>query len=228
MNAGYIDIALALIAKSGVREFEDPEVRAAIIAAANEFVDGIGITDMAMPDSILVKNGTAKTFKSSGGDSAITLASVANAAARQSVKLDLGTETSVGSGVFVRAELYAVKAAFEIAATPTAGNTIDLYWAPSSSATAGIDNPGNVSGADAAYTGYSANLTAAIKQLMLIGSFVCTTQATANVQKGFVGVFSPPSRWGSLVVVNNSGAALHSSDANMEVVMTPIEGVIAD
>lgn len=213
-------IVTSLIAKSGVREFdgaEGAEARARLIAAINEIAQGIEY--MALPDTIVVQSGTAKTFKSSGGDSAITLASVANAAARQSVKLDLGA---------TRAELYAVKAAFELAATPTAGSTIDLYWAPSSSATAGSDNPGNVSGSDAAYTGYSANLTAALKQLLFIGSFVCTAQTTATVQKGHVGVFSPPNRYGSLIVVNNSGAAIHSSDANCEIVFTPIEGVIAD
>jgi hypothetical protein len=210
-------IASGLIAKSGVRDFDDAEARSRLIAAINEIAQGI--ICMALPDSILVQAGTAKTFKSSGGDSAIAMASVANGAARQSVKLDLGA---------TRAELYAVKAAFELAATPTAGATIDLYWAPSSSATAATDNPGNVSGADGAYAGYSSNLTAALKQLQFIGSFVCTAQATGTVQKGFVGRFSPPNRYGSLVVVNNSGAAIHSSDANCEVVFTPIEGVIAD
>lgn len=211
------EIVVALIGKGGAREWDDPDARARLIVAVNEIVQGIDC--MALPDSILVKNGTTKTFKSSGGDSAITLASVANNAARQSVKLDLGAN---------RAEWYAVKANFEIAATPTAGNTIDLYWAPSSSDTAGTDNPGNVSGADAAYTGYSSNLDASVKQLQYIGSFVCTAQATATVQKGHVGTFSPANRYGSLVVYNKSGAALHSADTNIEVVFTPLEGVVAD
>jgi hypothetical protein len=174
---------------------------------------------MALPDVFRTQSGTAKTIKSSGGDAAITLASVANAAARQAAKLDLGA---------TRGQLYRVKAAFEIAATPTAGATIDLYWAPSSSGTAGTDNPANVSGTDAAYSGYSSNLTASIKQLQFIGSFVCTAQATATVQKAVVGAFVPANRYGSLVVVNNSGAAIHSSDSNCEIVLTPEEGVVED
>lgn len=217
VSAAAQEFAREMIRFAGTRAWEDAEVRAAIIAAANEIAQGIDC--MALPDTILVQAGTEKTFKSSGGSSAITLASLANNAARQSVKLDLGA---------TRAELYAVKADFEIAATPTAGNTIDLYWAPSSSATAGSDNPGNVSGADAAYTGYSANIDASVKQLVFIGSFICTAQATANVQKAAVGTFAPPHRYGSLVVYDKSGAALHSSDTNINITFTPLEGVIAD
>jgi hypothetical protein len=164
-----------------------------------------------------VENQAVKTFKNSGGDAAISLASVANAAARQSAKLDLGA---------TRAGAYKVRGNFELAATPTAGNTIDLYWAPSESGTAGTDNPGNVSGTDAAYSGYSSNLTDSLKQLMFIGSFICTAQATTTVQSGYIGRFTPPSRYGSLVVVNNSGAAFHSTNTNQEITFSPIRDVL--
>lgn len=157
---------------------------------------------------------TSKTFKSSGGTSAITLASLANNAARQSVKMDLGATI---------AQLIGVRVDVEMAATPTAGNTIDFYWSPSSNATAGTDNCGNCTGADAAYTGYSANIPDSVKHLQYIGSHICTAQATATVQKSFIGVFIPPHRYGSLVVHNQSGAAFHSSDANCQIVLTPIE-----
>lgn len=172
-----------------------------------------------LPDVFRIQNGTAKVFAASGGDAAITLTSLANGSGRQSVKLDLGA---------TRAAQYRVKAAFEIAATPTAGATIDLYWAPSTSGTAGTDNPANVTGADAAYAGYSSNLTASIKQLVYIGSFVCTTQATSTVQAAIVGSFNPQLRYGSLVVVNNSGAALHSSATNMNVTIIPVEDTVED
>lgn len=174
---------------------------------------------MALPDYLTEQTGTPLVFKSSGGDAAITMTSVANNAARQSVKLDLGAS---------RTPLYSVKASFEIAATPTAGNTIELYWAPSSSSSAGTDNPGNVSGTDAAYTGYSSNIADSVKQLQFIGSFVCTAQATATVQSGFVGRFKPADRYGSLVVFNKSGAAMHSSATNISITLTPIRSVLED
>lgn len=211
-------IAKELIRKSGVKEWTDPEQRAAIINAAIEFAYAftgyLPSFPMAINATFRQQAGTAKTFKSSGGDAAISMASVANAAGRQSIKLDLGA--TFGQLIRVRGE-------FEIAATPTAGATIDLYWAPSSSGTAGTDNPANVSGTDAAYAGYSSNLTASLKQLVFIGSFVCTAQATATVQKGEVGTFRPTHRYGSLVVVNNSGASIHSSDSNVQIVFTPLE-----
>lgn len=175
---------------------------------------------MALPDYGRVQNATVKTFRSSGGDAAITLASLASASARQSAKIDLGS---------TRAPIFGVKADIEIGATPTAGNTIDLYWAPSNSGTASIDNPGNVSGSDAVYSGYASNnIDASVRQLFFIGSFVCTSQATPVVQRAFVGMFTPPTRYGSLIVHNRSGAAIHSSDANTNIVFMPVEDVIED
>lgn len=174
---------------------------------------------MALPDYVRVQSGTTKTWKSSGGDAAITLASLANAAARQGAKLDLGA---------TRAREYDVFADVELAATPTAGNPVQIYWAPSSSATPGTDNPGNVTGTDAAYAGYSSNLDATLPQLQLAGEHVCTAQATATVQKGYCGRFSPAQRYGSPVVVNRSGAAFHTSDTNIQVRFVPFEDVQED
>jgi len=146
-------------------------------------------------------------------DVQITLAALANAAARQSAKVDLSAN---------RAREYHVRAAFEIAATPTAGNVIELYWAPSQHATAANGNAANVTGADAAYAGYAANLAAAVKQLIFIGAFVCTANATATVQVAEVGVFAPPERYGSLIVKNESAAAIHANDIQCHVVFDPI------
>jgi len=143
----------------------------------------------------------------------LLMESVANGAARQSTKVDLGTKFAAA---------YKVRAAFEIGATPVAQNTIDLYWAPSPSATAGTANAGAVSGADSAYSGYSSNLAASLKQLDFIGSFVCTAQATATIQVAEVGVFMPTERYGSLVVVNNSGATMHTDSAEHHVVLDPL------
>ena len=175
---------------------------------------------MALPDYFKVRGGTAKVFKSSTGDAALSLASLANGSAKQSDKLDLGSP---------RSKSYKVKASFEFAATPTAGKTVDLWWAPSDSATAGTDNPGNVSGASGSYAGYSSNLAATLPQLQYIGSFVVTAQATATVQTAVVAEdFRPISQYGTLVVDNESGAAFHSSDTNQSVTLTPNDDTIED
>lgn len=174
---------------------------------------------MALPDYLRVQSGTVKTWKSSGGDAAITLASLANGSYRQGAKLDLGA---------TRGEWYDVYLDIEMAATPTAGNTIPIYWAPSSSGTAGTDNGGNVSGTDAAYTGYSSNAAASVLQLQVAGVAVLTAQATATVQKIYCGRFSPAQRYGSPIVFNNGGSAVHSSDTNCQLRLVPVEGVQED
>jgi hypothetical protein len=221
------DIYLSMLVKSGVREWLDADANQQLWEAAILAADGLNevweeVPTMAVTAVFRQQSGTAKVVKNSGGDAAITLASLANAAspatsagARQSVKLDFGA---------TRAEMWRCKATFEIAATPTAGNVIDIYLSPSDSATAGTDNAGNCTGADAAYTGYSNNIDAAAKQLFYVGSFVVTAQATTTVQAGFVGRFSPPSRYASVVVINRSGVALHSTDTNQAITFTPEEG----
>lgn len=159
-------------------------------------------------------NPTAANDLRKGTDTQVqlSLASVADTAARQSAKVDLGEH---------RASQYHVRAAFELAATPTAGEVIELYWAPSSSATAATGNAGAASGSDAAYAGYSSNLAASVKQLLFVGHFVCTAQATATIQVAEVGILSPPERYGSLIVKNESGAAFHSDDVECHVVFDP-------
>jgi len=145
--------------------------------------------------------------------SQIILAGLADGAAAQSAKVDLGAK---------RAEVYKVRAAFEMAATPVTGDVIELYWAPSSSSTPATGNAGGVTGASGTYAGYSANLAASVKQLDFIAVFVCTVQVTAVVQVAEIGMFIPSERYGSLVVKNESAAAFHSDDVECHVVFDPV------
>lgn len=231
-------IIVELIRKSGVRAWEtDLETRQAIAQAALDMASVLGAEGVAKMSKILLDefDGTPAqiTFADAtdffGGSPTaandlrhgsaadvecnIDLTGLANAAGRQSNKVDLGA---------IRAPAYGVRAAFEIAATPTAGAVISLYWAPSASGTAGTGNPGAVVGADGAYAGYSSNLTASLKQLDFIGNFICTAQASTTVQIGEAGVLVPKERYGTLIVVNNSGAALHSDAAEINIVFDPV------
>jgi hypothetical protein len=220
------DIYLALVAKSGVREWEQPVNHAALWTAAIDAADGLlGITEeestMALPDYFKVSEGTAKTIKNSGGTAAITLASLANgngtsAGGRQSASLDMGANW---------AQRWRLECDFELAATPTAGNAINLFASWNTATGAG---DGNTSGSDAAYTGYSNNIDAATKQLEFLGSHICTAQATSTVQKSLVGIIFPKGRWLNLVVDNRSGAAFHSTDTNQVITLVPLEESIED
>jgi len=190
---------------------------------------------MALPDQILFVEGTELVFADHAGDFSpaaandlrqgsptnvqLTLASVANNAARQAAKCDLGAN---------RPPAFDVIAALEFAATPTAGNVVEFWWAPSPDPTAANANPGGVSGSDSAYAGYSSNLDASIKQLQFIGDFVCTAQATGTIQIARVGLLIPKYRYGTLVIYNKSGAAMHSDDVEWHIVFEPLRPQIQD
>ena len=146
-------------------------------------------------------------------DVQIDCTDLAAGGARMSVKADL-TAT--------RAAMYAVMMSIEFATAPNTGETVDLYWAPSPDASAGVGNPGAVTGADAAYTGYSSNLAASLLQLDFIGSMICTVQATTTVQIATVGIFSPADRYGSLVVFNNTSDAFFTDAVEIAVSFQPI------
>jgi hypothetical protein len=221
------DIYLAMLAKSGVREWENAAVNESLWVAAIDAADGLlGITehediDMALPDFFKVSAGTSLTLKSSGGSAAITLASLANgngtsAGGRQSATLDLGAKW---------AQRWRINTEFEMAATPTAGNAVNLFASYKDASGAG---DGNTSGSDAAYTGYSNNIDAATKQLEFLGAHSVTAQATSTVQKACPGVFFPKGRYLNLVVDNRAGSAFHSSDTNCVITLTPLEESIED
>lgn len=188
-----------------------------------------------MPTEVLLKTGTQLSFADHAGDFApaaansleqgtptdvqLSLASLADGAARESAKFDLGA---------TRADWYDVVAAFEFAATPTAGDVVELYIGWSPDATAANGNPGGLSGSDADYTGYSTNLAASVRQLDRIGTFVVTADTTGTVQIAKAGLFTPKERYGILVVKNESAAALHSDDVESHVVFDPVIAEIQD
>jgi len=149
-------------------------------------------------------------------DVALTLAGVADAAGRQSAKVDLGA---------ARSSVYEVLGCVDFTGeTPDASGTVDYYWAPSTSTTAGNGNVAGNSGGDAdAPDGALGTITLAefIAQCQYIGSL--TTHDGASVQNGLVGTFMPSGRYGQLVVVNNSGDAFEDDDVEMHQVMNPID-----
>ena len=148
-------------------------------------------------------------------DVVLTLNALGNGAGRQSTKVDLGA---------TRAPKYEVFGCVDFTGeTPTAGGRIDYYWAPSTSGTQADGNVAGNSGVDgAAPDGALGSITLAefLLQCIPIGSLVI--HDGASVQNGWVANFSPPGRYGQLIVVNNSGDAFEADDVEMHQVMTPI------
>ena len=148
-------------------------------------------------------------------DVVLTLAGVADDAGRQSTKVDLGA---------TRAAAYEVLGCVDFTGeTPTQGATVDYYWAPSTSGTEANGNVAGNSGADGvAPAGALGSLTDDdfVSMCQYIGSLIL--HDGASVQNGWVGVFSPSSRYGQLVVMNRSGDAFEADDVEMHQVMNPI------
>ncbi len=144
----------------------------------------------------------------------LDLTSLANAAARQGAKQDLGATWG---------QQYVLELQFEFDVVPTAGTLVSVYLGWSISSTAGDFNPGNLSGADAAYTGYNSNISDSVKQLSGPFNLVCADDGAApSIQMAQIGIVTPQRRYVSPVVFNNSGEAGEGDAVEMYLSMFPL------
>ncbi len=167
---------------------------------AGDYIGGTGNNSLEIADSTDVQ---------------IAVGALTAAAARQSAKVDLGAN---------RAREYSVMMSFELASDPAAGGSVRVYWSPSPDSSAAVANGGGASGSDAAYSGYAAStLAEGLDNLINIGEVntAIMNDADGVPQLEFVGVFPPPDRYGSLIVVNNTSVAFHSDDVEFAVSFNP-------
>lgn len=146
-------------------------------------------------------------------DVEILLDGIAVGEARSSAKADFGAAW---------APSFAIHAAFEFATEPVTGSAVNLYWAASVQSAAGTGNPGYVTGTDADYTGTPGTLAEGLKQLEHMFSFICGADATGSIQTSFLGIWTPPTRYGSLIIVNDTADIFHSDSVEMAISFTPI------
>ena len=175
-----------------------------------------------MANEVLLKMGTpvcwADTIDYDNAGSGIArthqldLTSIADDAAREGAKADLGATRPGG---------YAVLVGIEFDVAPTAGEVVEVYWSASYSATAGTGNAGGCAGADQAYkAGEEAEWA---KQLILIGVLAVTNDAATTVQRQCINdYFVPPTRYGQVVVLNKGGQALEGDAVEQYVALVPI------
>ena len=139
----------------------------------------------------------------------LDLTALANNAARQGVKGDLGA---------TRSPTFSVRVGIEIDVAPTAGVAVEFYCAASSSGPAATGNDGGTTGADAAY----ADPDEWKRQLIYIGALFATADASTVVQIQTINeAFMPPTRYGMPVVVNKSGQALEADAIEMFFALIP-------
>lgn len=174
-----------------------------------------------MANEILVKSGTpvvwadATDYAGDGGTRThqLDLTSLADGAARQGAKADLGA---------TRAKQYTLTLCAEMAIAPVARAPVAVYWAASPHATAGVLNPGECSGADAAYTGSTgSSIEDSLMQLMPMGSLSLTADATTLLQI-YIATLFPQHRYGMPVIINDGGQAFVADAVEMFVSLTPI------
>jgi hypothetical protein len=144
-------------------------------------------------------------------DVQMNMSVIADAAAWQSAKTASLAKT--GSAWPIE---WVLGACVEHTATPAAGTTMEWYWNPSPSATAGTGNSGGASGADASYA------VAGKDQLIFIGTQVLRNNVL-NID-GAIGTLWMPYLYGSLIVINKAGVAMVADgDADeIHAVLTPI------
>ena len=151
----------------------------------------------------------------------LVLLNLADAAAAQSAKGDLGANFAAE---------YSLVACIEMqVAAADAGGIVEFYWNASPSATAATANMGAASGSAEAYSGYSSDLSESVQQLIFIGSMVMTNDAVDSAQIGYVGSLFPPHRHGSLIVKNECGQTIcDTDDIEAHVVLNPIIPEVQD
>lgn len=151
----------------------------------------------------------------------ITLGALANGSIWQSVKGALPNPQARAWKVWI-----AVDYTGEV---PVVGQSVDLAWAPSTSATQANGNVAGNSGADAvAGDGGLGSITETefFNICQFIGSFRLHNGAV--VQNGPVAVFSPLSAWGQMVVRNAGGAPFEASELQMAIWMEPLSDEFQD
>lgn len=143
-------------------------------------------------------------WDSSGTDGTITITSLGIGAARQGSKVDMF------DGAAGLARQYTVMLQIDTGGSvPTAGDPVELWWSSSRSATAGTDNAGQTSGADAVYS----DPDDLKKQLELIG-ILSINDVANNIQRAYFPDFRPLTQFGMPVVINNTDQILGGTAAD--------------
>lgn len=168
---------------------------------------------------VRVATGTAITWRAAGGTYAITLASIAAAAARQGAKGDFGAS---------RAENWVARLTLNMDVAPVNGAGVELWMYTSDSAVAGTNNTGAASGADAAYSGSAGGGVATTKlQLQYIGTMPMTADADGVTQVWESRPFTIPQQYGGPIVVNATAQALEGDDDIHRIDFYPLEDSVA-
>jgi hypothetical protein len=126
----------------------------------------------------------------------MTLKTLAAGQYWQATKLDIGPNLP---------QLLKIEVAAQMNAPPSANDAILVYIGWADAVTAGTGNPANLTGLDAAWTGYASG-DGAVHQLQQIGSLPLDVSTAAQMNQA--GVVIPSSQYPIVVVKNASAVAI--------------------
>lgn len=164
-----------------------------------------------MANEIHLETGTPVAVTMTSLNGLITSATSGGA---QSAKTDLTAS---------RAETMLLRAQIAFTTAPTAGGYVSFYVGFSSISTAASGNPANLSGADAAWTGYANDIETAASHLQFVGIIaVSVTTSTTVFQVKDVGVFTPLDRYVMVVAINSTSQPLSTTTTDKAVSIIPL------
>lgn len=154
--------------------------------------------------------GTPVEWSTTGGKT-LTLTSLTNGSAREGVKSDSWVDGTKGLPEFLEVRLETA-----VGSAATDGNEVELFFGASDNATAGTDNPGNLTGADAGLS----NPDELKGQCDFVGALRLSNARGTNVQKQRFR-YKPICAYIVPLVVNKSGQTLSGTAGNHKIVVTP-------
>ncbi len=171
---------------------------------------------MAFQSDAAYVAGTPLTWKSSGGTYVITCTSLAAGASRQGVKSATLIIAPPGGATAVLPDYLQFILQVQMVSAPTAGKEVDLYLGFSDSATAGTDNPGGLTGTDAA--GPNADV---FGQLVFAGAVVLSNNLSTGVQLAYMAKTPPLDAYVCPVIVNNADVNFDATALHTILTMVP-------
>lgn len=154
--------------------------------------------------------GTAVVWMNTGGNKAMNLRNLANAAIREGAKSDTLVDGTKGFP-----EVLEVTVEAKFGAAVTDGNQANIHLGWSSSSTAGTDNPGGLTGADAAVADADQ-----LAQIDLIGSLVGASSLGTGVQRQVLWCV-PKKEYVIPVLQNSSGQSTTNVDSETKITIRP-------
>ena len=155
--------------------------------------------------------GTAIVWTNTGGDKTMTLKNKADGVIQEGAK-----SASLVDGTKGFPERLEITAETKLAATPTDGRECSIYLGFSSSGTAGNDNPGGLTGADAVVADADV-----LPQLTFVGAIVMAGSLGTGVQRQVMVLKDPPKEYVIPVFQNSSGQTTSNVDGETKITIRP-------